>query len=346
MTEPRPFAMLTAALETSDRLLQADAAHLLGELGRAEAVRPLARYVTGSREYLKAVGCYALARLGNPSACPALRQVVDRPNVHDDWFWIDRLLVRAAAALALLSLGDESRAGVLRELRESRPAVFLGVFAPAILRLPDGPPAVAELKGRITPAALAELDDRAARNTAHVTVRAEALALLATPEACRALAEWLQAPRRYVRGQAAVGLLEAAPTADHRAAVEAMADGDPTEFARLKASFALARAGGTGRAGRIGALARAADSLDEPFERAVAVEALGMLRAAEHADTVSATLRDPAPYVRLCAVEAIDRIDAGSAREPALAALRDPAARVRLQGAKVLAAREEAEVEP
>ena len=141
---------LIAALLSEDCLEQADAARFLGEIGRREAVPPLVKYVVECRNYAKVAGIEALARIRDASACPALRRLVEWPNVPDDWYWYCHRSVRAAAAAALLTLGDETGAAYLAELADERDNVLFAWFAPAILGLPDEPRAAKELKGRIT----------------------------------------------------------------------------------------------------------------------------------------------------------------------------------------------------
>jgi len=339
LSEMTPFEMLIAALEAPDRYDQADAARLLGELGRREAVGPLLRYVTESRYYCKAAGLHALARTGDVSACPALRGLVDEPNVVDDWFWVDGRAVRAAAAVSLLALGDDSRADYLAELADAGDDVFFCFYGPALLRLPDRLPAARDLKARITVEAVGDPVPHSVRHTdpARVALKAEVLGLLAGPEACAALGGLMRFHSRYVRGQAAVSLLGADPSDEHVRLVEAMADGDPADFARVKASYVLAA---LGRRDRIAPIAEAASRLDDPFDRAVAVECLGLLAAGDTAEVVERQAAHADPYVRQCAVEALERIGAAAAEPIARRCLGDESPRVRLQAAKLLAARE------
>lgn len=337
MPDIAPLALLVAGLEAPDRYDQADAARLLGELGRGEAVGALRRYVTESRYYSKMAGFHALARIGDAAVCPTLRGLVDKPNVVDDWFWLDCRAVRAAAALALLALGDESRAGYLAELADAGDDVFFCFFGPTVLRLPDNLPAARDLKARITVGAMADPAARGVRHTdpARVALKAEVFGLLATPEACEALRDLVAFHSRYVRGQAAVSLLSADPSEEHVRLVEAMGDGDPADFARVRASYALAAAG---RGDRIALIVEAAEALDDPFDRAVAVECLGLLEDETHAGVVERQASHADPYVRQCAVEALDRLGAASAAAVARKRLGDDSLRVRLQAAKLLAA--------
>jgi len=335
----KPFDALVRALRSPDAVAAAEAARLLGELGRRQAVRHLLRYVSTSRHYHKTLGFEALARIGDASACPALRRLVARPNVRDDWYWYGCRGVRAAAAVALLALGDDGGAAYLRELADKQDDVFYCWFGPAILRLPPATAAARELKARITVEAL---HDPGARRTRHtdpgvVTMKAETLGLLATPAACQALLDLMRFHSRYVRGQAVLSLLQASRAPEHLKAAEALADGDPTDFVRIKAALALAR---SGRPGRAAFIAQAAASLEDLFDRAVAIEALGLVGGKEHGPVVARQLREADPYVRQCALEALERIDPGAAGRAAQRLVKDKALRVQLQAAKVLAARE------
>jgi len=339
LIETTPLRQLIAGLDAADRYDQAEAARLLGELGRREAVAPLLRYVTGSRYYCKAAGLHALARIGDASVCPTLRGLVDDPNVVDDWFWLDGRAVRAAAAVALLTLGDDSRAGYLAEMADAGHDVFFCFYGPTILRLPDDLAATRDLKARLTVEAVSDPARHSVRHSdpARVTLKAEVFGLLATPEACAALRELMTFHSRYVRGQAAVSLLQADASAEHVRLVEAMADGDAADFARVKGSYALAA---SGRRGRIAPIAEAAARLDDPFERAAAVECLGLLAASAAAGVIERQASHADPYVRQCAIEALDRLGAEAAERVARQRASDDNLRVRLQAAKVMAARD------
>jgi len=339
LPDATPLERLIAGLDAADRYDQADAARLLGELGRRETVGPLVRYVTENRYYCKAAGIHALARIGDASVCPTLRGLVDEPNVVDDWFWVDCRAVRAAAAVALLALGDDSRAGYLGDLAGRNDDVFFCFCGPAILRLPDDLPATRDLKARITVEAVGEPAARGVRHSdpARVALKAEVFGLLATPQACEALRDLASFHSRYVRGQAAVSLLRADPSEKHVRLVEAMADGDPADFACLKASFALATAG---RRDRVALIAQAAGGLDDPFDLAVAVECLGLLEDGEQTGVVERQALHADPYVRQCAVEALERIGGPAAVPVARQRLSDDSPRVRLQAAKLLAAQD------
>ncbi|MBN2583629.1 MAG: HEAT repeat domain-containing protein, partial [Planctomycetes bacterium] len=129
------------------------------------------------------------------------------------------------------------------------------------------------------------------------------------------------------------------PTDKHVALVRQMADEDPTEYGRMKAALAMAR---TGCKEMLPPITLAAESAADPFDRAAAVEALGLLGHKDDLATVLGQIDHADAYVRLCTVEAADRIDSSAAKVTQLAARladADPDARVRLQAAKLLAGR-------
>jgi HEAT repeat protein len=338
VADEKPFDLLTAALVADDEIVQADAARLLGELGSARAVPALGRYVTECRYYCKTAGSDALGRIGDAAAIPVLKHVLAEPNVDDDWFWYCRRAVRTSAAVALLALGDDSGAAWLGELADNNDDVFFCWYAPALLRLPDNLPVVPRLKARITVESLIRPGGRRTRNSEPglMAVKTEALGLVGTPEACRAIIDHqMTFLSRYVRGQAAVSLLEADAGAENVARVETLLAEDDTDFVRIKASLALTRAG---RPGQAALIAEAAGSLDDAFDRAAAVEALGLVGDAAGAETLEAQLGHADAYVRQCAIEALERVGAPGAKEAAERMLGDESIRVRLQAAKRLAA--------
>jgi len=333
----KPFEMLLDALKSADPLVAADAARLLGELGRREAVPALVDYVRTSRHYHKAGGYHALGQIGDRSAIPVLRKLVADPGVRDDWYWYGCRAVRAGAAVALLALGDDGGADYLRELAEKSNDVFYCWFGPTILRLPGSTPGARELRGRLTVEALLSPVPRSTRlsEPGLMSMKAEALGLLGGEAACAELMGLMKFHSRYVRGAAALALMTASRAPEHVAAVAALADCDPTEFVRIKASLALAQAGQAERAEFIAEMAgKAADA----FDRAVAVEALGILGDGQYAAAVSRQLKHADTYVRQCALEALERIDPSRAARAARGMAKDKSPRVRLQAAKILAA--------
>jgi HEAT repeat protein len=327
-----PMNTLFGALRTDDRLIQAEAARLLGELRSPLAVEPLVAYVRNARWHAKTAGFHALAQIGERSVCDAIRPLVDNPNSSDDWYWYGCRSVRAAAAVALLALGDDSGRGYLEGLAEKNDDVFYAWFAPALLRLPDDLAATAELKARIT---VERLSGDGARNTRRmspgiVTMVAEALGVLGGEAACAELVGLLEFRSRYTRGQAAASLLGAAATPEHVAAVSSMARDDPTDFARTQAALALARAGRMEFADQIRAIVR---ECEDSFDRAVAVQALGALEQHGDLDLVAGQLEGEDPYVRQCAVEALQRIGTERAEHIVRPCRDDPHVRVRMQTA-------------
>lgn len=337
MTAQKPLDLLLEALKSPDEVVAADAARLLGELGDPAAVPALCDYVTQSRFYCKTAGIEALARIGDRRAVPVLQGLLKDPNVDDDWFWYCRRAVIASAAIALLALGDDSGAAYLNQLADRDDDVFFCWYAPALLRLPSDLPAARLLKARLSVAAVAGPGARKTRlsEPGIMTIKTEALGLMATPEACAAIKALMPFHSRYVRGQAALSLMEAACNDNHEPLVAAMADGDATDFARLKASLALAL---TGHKERATFIASSAGRVEDPFDRAVALEALGTLGDNAYATEIEAQLDHGDPYVRQCALEALERVGAASAQAAAKRALKDPNIRVRLQAAKLLAA--------
>ena len=339
----KPFDTLTMGLLHEDCLVQADAARLLGELRRAETVAPLVRYVRECRNYAKVAGFEALARLGDGSACREIRALVDWPNCPDDWYWYCCRSVRAAAAVALLSLGDDYGAGYLGELADKKDDVFFAWFAPAILRLPDAPPAAAALKARLTAEALMESGPGSTRHTNPGTeaMVAEALGVIGSNEAKAALRQLATHQSRYVRAQAAMGLAAGAASEGDLALVGQLAAGDATDFVKVKASLALVKAGKTEH---LDFIAAAAKSLKDPLDPATAIESIGRampaLHATQYAPIILKRLAHEDSYVRQTAVEALGRLGGASAVGAVKKCLKDPSPRVRLSAAWFFAARE------
>mgnify|MGYP003873400993 CR=1 FL=1 len=329
--------MLIAGLLADDVLVRADAARLLGLTGRKEAVAPLAAYVAECRHCTKTAGIEALARIGDRSVCGVLRRIAEWPNVPDDWYWFFHRGVRAAACVALLSLGDDAGAGYLGELADRKHDVFYAWFAPAILRLKRRSPAVTALKARLTVEALTGEGAGRTRftNPGTAAMVAEALGLINSDEARTHLRKLAQHQSRYVRAAAAVALVSGGGRRAEREFVAEMAERDRTDFVRIKAAYALAQAGEHNRAQ---ALARFAGSVEDPFDLATTVDALGQLGRREFLPHVRKHLNHQDPYVRQRCVEAMERL--GASVRDARKKLNDPDQRVRLSAAQFLVLRE------
>ena len=339
-----PLAVLIAGLESDDPVVQADAARLLGELRAREAVGPLLNYVCTDPHYAKTAGLEALARIGDPSVCPRIRQLMSDPHVPNDTPWYGYQSVRIAAALALLSLGDEDGAATLqgivdatakdRSPEDAAKWALYTWFAPAVLELPDGLESARKLKQEMTFESLYPAEKK---DPGQIVVIARALGMLKTEQSLGKLVELLKFHSRYVRASAAVNLLAASPTPEHTAAVAELAEKDPTEFVRIKASLALALAGDDKY---LPVLVKAADSAEDGLVRAAAVEALGLLHQRACVALLMRQLRQANPFVRLSAIQALDRLDCGETVAVAVAGCRQDAnPRVRLYAAKYFAAR-------
>ncbi|NLF31800.1 MAG: hypothetical protein GX591_13050 [Planctomycetes bacterium] len=332
-----PYELLLDALFDPDRVVGADAARLLGGLGRREAAPALVRYVTECRYHAKVAAFEALARIGDASVCPAIRPRVDDPHVYDDWYWYGAKTVRAAAATALLALGDDSGAAYLTELADKHDDALYAWMAPAVLALGDTTPATAAIKARLSVQSLTGANERSVRlsDPGRLTRVVEALGLIGGDEAARAIAGWLGFRSRYVRAQAAVSLLAASSSQENIEAVAALRDRDGTDFVRIRATQALI---GAGAADDASPLLDGAVHGTDAVDRGAALEALGLLGRADGIETALAALDDGSPYVRLCAIEALDRLDAGG--DAVARRMEDPSPRVRLQAAAYLAARD------
>lgn len=332
-TDIEPPPLLVEALGAHEPMIQADAARLLGDLRTRRAVEPLVRYVTEDRHYTKTAGLDALGRIGDAAVCPRLRPLVAEPNCPDDFWWYGSCSVQVAAAVALLALGDDSGARFLIEPGDDHKqwAQFTW-FGPAILRLPDSP-AARKVKACVT---AVKLMPEGKTDPGQIVVICDALGLLGTPEAQEKLRGLLDNMSRYVRARAAMNLAAASGREDDMDRVAAVASGDATWFARTKAAQALfLRGRGLRYAEQI---ARTVAGAVDPFDRAAALDSLGIVGRAEYAPLVAAQLGATDAYVRLCAAEALDRIG-GREAVAAVARLRDdPDLRVRLQVAKSLAA--------
>jgi HEAT repeat protein len=328
--KPLP-GILLEALKSEDPVIAADGARLLGDLGSRQAVAPLLEYVTRSRRYAKTAGLDALARIGDASACRGIRPLVENPNVWNDHYWYGRQSVQVAAALALLRLGDDFGADALLKSEGERQWALCTWFGPTALRLPDRPAAARRVKAHIT---FDRVLPAAKGDPAQLIPICDTLGLMRGESARAALVTMTAHASRHVRARAAVNLLAGWRDPALKSRVVQMAHSDPAEFARIKASQALASAGESGFAQ---AIAEMASSCSDAFDRAAALDSLGVLATRKYAPQAAGQLQSPDPYVRLCAVEALDRMGAGDLAAGVAALSDDPSLRVRLSAAKFLA---------
>lgn len=334
-----PMKLLAKNLSERDRLEQAEAARLLGDVGSPQAIPALLDYVRHCRWHAKSAGFHALAEIGEPEVCASIRPLVDLPNCPDDFYWYGRKSVRAAAAVALLRLGDDGGVGCLEELAAEDSPVFFAWYAPAILRLPPATAADA-LKERLSVPYYFPPETGRLRTTdaGEATMIAEALGEMGSPEASGRLLELTEHQSRYVRAQAATSLASVSDEKDHIDRVEEMARTDPADFTKIQAAHAMGR---TDREEHLDVVRSGVEDCQDPFDRATAVRALGDIGNRQDFSRISRRLEDPEPYVRQRTVEALEKID-GERAETFLGPLRgDGSVRVRMQVAKFYAVHQE-----
>jgi HEAT repeat protein len=239
--------------------------------------------------------------------------------------------------VALLALGDDAGADLLLDDSDKQKewAQFTW-FGPAMLRLPDSP-AARQVKARATVEALMPA---AKSDPGQLVIISDALRLLGTDPARERLRDLTGHLSRYVRGRAAMNLAASGTRAD-LARVAAMADDDPTWFARTKAAQAMFLTAPRRRhlwryADQV---ARAVTEAPEAFDRAAALDSLGIIARAQDVPLAAARLADADAYVRLCAAEALGRIGTAEAIAAVRNARADADLRVRLQAETILAAR-------
>jgi HEAT repeat protein len=331
-----PPKVLTDALRSPHPEIAADAARHLGDLGSRQAVAPLLDYVQQSHHYAKTAGFEALARIGDRSACPAIRPLVRKPGVYDDFFWYGRASVQVAAALCLLRLGDDSGADLLLESTESRDWALFTWFGPTALRLADRPEAARRVKARFT---FDTVLPRTKSDPGQLVIVCDSLRILGGGEAREALVTMSGHRSRYLRARAAANLLAGWPEPDVVSRAVELAERDPTAFTRVKLSQALVAAGkDTEKYAQV--VAEAADSTPDLFDRAAALDSLGSLGRQDHVPIAARQLKSDDAYVRLCAVEALDRIGSADAVAAVRQRANDPDLRVRMSVAACLAAHE------
>lgn len=335
------FGVLVGALRDGDLVVRAEAARLLGEVGSGRAVEPLLEYLRVDRHYTKMTALRALAQIGDRSVVDELAGLVENPNAHDDWYWHGRKTLRAAAAVALLQLDSEAGVWYLNELAEKDDDSFFAWFAAEILRLPCESEAVCALQGLLTAESICRKGGRGIRDTdpGLLCLEAEALGVLADEPSRLRLEELLSFHSRYVRGQAALSLVESGANDARLGLVRSVAEGDSAEYARLKASLGMWRA--TGEDGWLDAVRSTAGGAEAAFDRAAGIEMLGQARRAADEGFIIGQLSDEDWYVRACAVEALDRLGGFVAESAARGLADDGSQRVRMQVAALVASRED-----
>jgi HEAT repeat protein len=338
----QPPPELIAALKSDDPIIKADAARLLGDLRSRRAVPALIEYVISDRHYSKTSGLEALAQIGCPTAIGPLRSLIAEPNCFDDYWWYGRRSVQVATVLALVRLGDIDQAEFLIDNPDGNINwALISWFSPTVLRLPDGPPVIARLKASLT---LDRLLPPGRRDPGQVVVICDALGLMSGNPPRDRLMQLTEDQSRYVRARAAMNLATSSDRPEHLQRVAALAETDPAEFVRISCCQALASLAelATDDAERYAdAIARMADTAEDAFDRAAALDSLGVLRRHKDLRLIRSHLRASDPYERLCAVAALGQFAGTAAVNDARAAVvplrDDDDERVRLQAAASLA---------
>jgi HEAT repeat protein len=344
MTADAAFQFIVDQLQDGDPIIRADAARLLGEIKRSDAVAPLTGYLQNEQHYTKVAGIYALWQIADPAAIPILQTLLKKPNVPDDWYWYARRAVVTSVAIGLSTFGDDSGVPFLQDLLDKNNDVVFCWYGPTILRFAresdQAKPVVGlqELAKQITVSALYNTVALSKRfsEPGLLTMTAETLGLIGTKDAQAKLVDLLTHASRYIRSRAALSLLEADASDANRQHVSNLLQSDQTDFVAIKASLALAKAFVDEREKRSNVIAKIAASATDAFDRAVAIESLGSLPGAVHADVIASALDDADAYVRQCAAEACPDNPELRKRIKTLQQS-DPAPRVRLSASKWLA---------
>jgi HEAT repeat protein len=295
------LSLLPAALHGNDPYLSADAGRLIGTWHLDAAIPDLLHHLRTSPLYSKVAAIESLAKLSPPETRDCLVAVFQNPVVPDDFYWVQHKGVRAAAAIALLGLGDTTGVDWLKDrLTHQDPSVFRW-YAPALLRVSHPlPPALAPLLTRealCNPAHRDAMDPPTYSDPGNVCMLCEALALVEDPAADEDLRFYMNFFSRFVRGQAYRSLHQRHPTPAtlHEIRTAAHRHGTPFELAVCATLES-----------DIPTLTQFSRNAEIAFDRATAVDGLATLPASPESDAaLLAALADPDAYVRQCAVEAL-----------------------------------------
>lgn len=328
----RAWELLLTTLRSADRLYSPEAARLMGELGRADAVEPLVEYVCSAWDYGKTAGLYALQQLGDAACAQELVSLVDSPNVCEDYYWHHAYLVRAAAALTVRVLDARlSPPFFERQLAEEDSKnfdLFCIFYSPVLVELPPGDPLIGQLRAH----ALGNIYARQHTRPIHLIRSAKALGRTDTELAFRELEYLLNWPGQYVRGAAA----EQLSSDNHRTKAAPMLrdffEKEEAAFARVKAAGALTRLGDE----------RGPECLRElmlntpdPLVQANAIDTAAVCLKLE-AHELLPLFNHTSPWVRASAVGAMENTPMPDCVEATVTLLDDPDLQVRLQAAKTL----------
>ena len=233
-----PLETLREGLAHSDPLVAAEAARLIGEWNGTALIPDLIDYARHNRFYSKVASFYALASLSAKEAIPHLAQLVEDPNVSDDWYWYGAKGVRTAAAVSLLQLGNKAGVPWLGGLAEKKSDVFFRWFAPTLLRLKPVP----ELHAYLTLQNLCDVDRQKSFDGAEFSepgrlcMLCEALGLIDDPAAAPRIEFYFNHYSRFVRGRAYRSLHLRQPGNATSAKIAAAAKKHATDFDRLVAA--------------------------------------------------------------------------------------------------------------
>jgi len=330
----RAWGLLMESLRSADPLWSPEAARLLGQLGRTDAVAPLVDYVRTSWDYGKTAGLYALQQLGDADCAQDLVPLVDSPNVCEDYYWHRAYMVRAAAALTVRTL-DAQLAPQFFERELSGEASdslnqFCIFYAPVLMDLPPGDALFDRLKAHT----LTMIYSRKYTRPSHLTRSVVALARSGTEQAFHELKILLSWSSQYVRGAAAEQLGGASFGEKGVPLLSEFFELEEAAFARVKAAGALSRLGDSRGPDCLREYMRDAENL---FVKATAIDtASGCLKL--EVDELLPYLKDTSSWVRASAMDALERQDPSAGLDAAIALMNDPDLQVRLQAAKSLLA--------
>lgn len=291
---------LKSGLKDIDPLVNAEAARLIGDWNVRELIPDLIEYARFNRFYSKVTSFYALARMSATEAIPHLKNLVDDPNVSNDWYWTGYKGVRTAAAVSLLQLGHDAGVPYLVEMAKAGQSVFFRSFAPALLRLKIPP----ELAGYLTLEKLCAADKYKRyvgseySEPGMLCMMCEALGLINDPAAEERLDFYLSHYSRFVRGQTYRSLYLRRPDKTTAQRISENAKKHGTDFDRLVAAE-IQKDSAT--------LTDIARHAPAAFDRGSAIDALAAISSPALTEAGKIALEDAELYVRQCAVEALAR---------------------------------------
>ncbi len=284
--------------QNKEHIIRAEAARLLGEIGNKKAIPYLVNMLKTDQWYSKVTAVYSLEKIGDKKALPVLRAISKDPLVFDFSGMYNHDMIRIAATVALLKMGDKKAVENIMDLINIGTSQGFLELSRYILELPES-----NYNFRLRHVVTFEFVSqyfKQFRRGLHVRAL-DALPYFKTKQSLNIIIECTQDFSRYVRAKAGEALLRYADSRENREILLNMLKVEKEIFTKIRLAVLLDFR-------NAGEIIKEGLQDGDYFIRATALDAIADLKLYEFSDEAIKYLTDESFYVKLCAIETLERL--------------------------------------